>query len=392
MCGREFARSSGLSNHYNQSKCGYPAGSDYKECLEIERLMGLVMTRKLAQKRVEVWWPSDDAWFAGKVTKCVVSRAAFEIMYDDGEKHTEKVTKHSFVRVLDGSLDDNSSSSSSSTSESDDSGDESAYANATIRVGGQYQCVDIPELMQLAHINPMDQGSAAAAVHPTRVAVEFEDLRPDRRYVKDATQATYRAKKRAREMQTEDSSKFPQFGAATAKGIRYAMNPVHSGGYKACVLEGKVDNQILKVIDPAYDSVKEKVQISELDEDLDGNHPALNHGCAQPDYAAFAKAAQKKWTILGPCMNTNNPHHNLIFRDAFERLLVASDGGVTKTEGDEGDDDENRADCGFALQFGNDDEFYTASKVVGDKDINDDDKVRNDFFVDADRSCNALAL
>lgn len=69
--------------------------------------------------------------------------------------------------------------------------------------------------------------------------MNFKDLLPDRKYVRDATQATDRAKDRAREMK-KCGSTFPQFGAATANGIRYAMSPVHGGGYDKSPLEGEV--------------------------------------------------------------------------------------------------------------------------------------------------------
>lgn len=58
--------------------------------------------------------------------------------------------------------------------------------------------------------------------------------------------------------------------------------------------------------------MKEKVQICELHQVLDANHPAVDHDCKQKDYGAFAKAKLPKHTVLGPY------------------------GGVTKMEGDVG--------------------------------------------------------
>jgi hypothetical protein len=114
----------------------------------------------------------------------------------------------------------------------------------------------------------------------------------------------------------------PQFGARTAKGIRYVMTPLDDGtgkfrirrpekpnrttvelypwfrnfhawkfwlwgqsGYVPCDLDGKVDEEILAVIKPGVDSVREKVLVSELTA-ADGRHPAIDHECIQCDYGA----------------------------------------------------------------------------------------------------------
>ena len=53
------------------------------------------------------------------------------------------------------------------------------------------------------------------------------------------------------------------------------------------------------------------------------------------------------------------------------------------------DADENRADCGFGVQFGNDDAFYNAAVTDADHDVGRD---RRDFYVDADKWCNSLAF
>ena len=58
VCGREFATQGGITRHINQSVCGYPAhGLKRETALAVERLMALVKSRKLAQRRVAVWWP-----------------------------------------------------------------------------------------------------------------------------------------------------------------------------------------------------------------------------------------------------------------------------------------------------------------------------------------------
>ena len=36
-------------------------------------------------RRLEVWWPEDEAWYAGRVTGFNASRQRHTIKYDDGE-------------------------------------------------------------------------------------------------------------------------------------------------------------------------------------------------------------------------------------------------------------------------------------------------------------------
>lgn len=58
VCGREFATQGGIARHVTHSACRYPAhGLKRETALGAERLMGLVKSGKLAQRRVAVWWP-----------------------------------------------------------------------------------------------------------------------------------------------------------------------------------------------------------------------------------------------------------------------------------------------------------------------------------------------